>query len=290
VAVYGMTADVIRFEHLAWTFGSGTLDAQLALQDASLCVRQGEVSALIGPSGAGKSTLVAFANGLHRPRRTGQALVLGCDTGDPAADLGALRARVGLVLQYPQLQLFERFVGDDVAYGPRQLGLSRPELRSRVLNAMSLVGLGEEYVDRRTFSLSGGEMRRVALAGVLAMQPEVLVLDEATAGLDPAGRQKIHELIRTLRANGTTILMVSNDLDQVAELADSVTILSQGRTVASGPVRTVLADREMLLAAGLAPTHAAAVAEEISAHGVSLPGDVLTASDLEEALWQKLRR
>lgn len=287
-----MIDSAIVLRNLAYTYLAGSPGETHALYDASLTVQRGETAALIGPSGAGKSTLVSFINGLLRPLERGRAVVLGIDTADPGADLGALRARVGLAMQHPHQQLFERYVGDDVAYGPRQMGLSREALRERVRWAMDTVGLDfETFVDRRTFALSGGEMRRAALAGVIAMHPEILVLDEATAGLDQTGRRQVHDLLRRLRdEQGLTVVLVSNEMDEVAELADTVTILDGGRTTMRGSVREVLTRGDLLEASGLLLPEATTISQRLKASGVPLAGDLLTAREVEEALWQVLPR
>jgi len=285
-----MTEPVVALRHVSHTYLAGTPDAVSALEDASLTVERGEIAALVGPAGAGKSTLTLFLNGLLRPPEPGQVVILGQDTASSTADLPSLRSQVGLVTQYPHAQLFERYVGDDVAYGPRQMGLSGEALRIRVRWAMETVGLPfETFVDRRTFTLSGGELRRVALAGVLAMQPEILVLDESTAGLDPRGRNQVHELLRRLRGEqGTTVLLVSNEMDEVAELADRVTLLDHGRTVGEGPAREILAQPELLQGHGLLPPEAVSIASSLKVHGIPLPDRLITSSQVEEALWRVL--
>ncbi len=287
-----MSEPLISLRHIAHTYLAGSALETVALQDASLTLHRGEVAALVGAGGAGKSTLVAYANGLLRPAERGRALVLAQDTADPRCDLTAIRRRVGLVMQYPHQQLFERLLGDDIAYGPRQLGLSRDEIRERVRWAMEAVGLGfDAFVDRRTFSLSGGEMRRAALAGVLAMRPEVLVLDEATTGLDPRGRGMVHGLLRRLRAEmDLSVILVSNEMDEVAELADTVTVLQQGRTILSGPTREVLSQGALLEEAGLAAPEPMQIAQDLAAAGLPVPADRLTTGETEEALWQALTR
>ncbi|NPV07146.1 MAG: ATP-binding cassette domain-containing protein [Anaerolineae bacterium] len=219
----------IELHDLSYTYLEGTAMAAPALREVSLRVEEGEIVALVGETGAGKSTLLQICRGLYRPARPGQALVLGVDTHNPRA-LGALRLRVGLLLQRSEAQLIERFVGDDVAFGPRQAGLSHSEVRERVRWAMESVGLGfEEFKDRRTFNLSGGEKRKVALAGVLASRPELILLDEPTAGLDPESRRAVLDLIERLRQEGSTFLVASTGVEDVPAIADRLVVLSDGR-------------------------------------------------------------
>jgi len=194
---------------------------------------------------------VQHFNALLRPHE-GSVRIFGQDANDPRLDVKAIRRRVGLLFQSPEAQLFEHYVGDDVAYGPRNLKLSREEVRARVRRAMESVGLGfEAFKDRITFGLSGGEMRRVALAGVLALEPEVLVLDEPTAGLDPRGRQQVMELIRSLRAQGLTLVIISHNMEELAQLCDRLVVVSEGRTVLSGTPREVFAHAQALREMGL---------------------------------------
>jgi len=286
-----MSEEIVSVQGLDHTYLAGTPLATAALRGAELCVRRGEVAALVGPSGAGKSTLAHFLNGLLRPAARRQVVVFGQDTAEPSCDLVALRRRVGLVFQYPHQQLFERYVGDDVAYGPRQLGLAGEELRERVRWAMEIVGLDfESFVDRHTFSLSGGEMRRAALAGVLAMRPELLILDESTVGLDPRGRREVHALLRRLRREeGLTILLVSNDMDEVAELADQVTVLYAGQTVLAGEVHEVLAQGELLRRYGLSSPTAVEIIHELRRKGLAVTSGAITPYEAEEAIWQAMK-
>lgn len=286
-----MSEEIVTVRGLQHTYLAGTPLAVTALRGAELRLFRGEIAALVGPSGAGKSTLVHFLNGLLRPAERGQVVVLGQDVGDPRCDLATLRRRVGLVFQYPHQQLFERFVGDDVAYGPRQLGLAGEALRERVRWAMEAVGLDfDSFADRHTFSLSGGEMRRAALAGVLAMRPELLILDEATAGLDPRGRREVHALLRRLcEEEGLTILLVSNDMDEVAELAKRVTVLYEGRTVLSGEVHDVLAQGELLRHYGLSCPSAVEIAHVFRERGLAVDARAVTLAEVEEAIWQAMR-
>jgi energy-coupling factor transporter ATPase len=286
-----MSEIVVAVRELTHIHLADTPMATPALHGASLTLRRGQIGALIGPGGAGKTTLVSFLNGLQRPHSFGRVVVFGQDLADPAVRLEELRRKVGLVFQHPHHQLFERFVGDDIAYGPRQLGLEGEALRARVRQAMQAVGLDfEAFKDRQTFALSGGEMRRAALAGVLAMQPELLILDEATTGLDPEGRARIHALLRRLRdEQGITVLIVSNDMGEVAELADWVTVLAGGRTVAEGPPRDVFYGSEPLEQHGLLPPPVVRVVRRLWAGGLRVQGLPLTAEEAEEAIWRALR-
>ncbi|TMC59855.1 MAG: energy-coupling factor transporter ATPase [Chloroflexi bacterium] len=242
---------IITVEHLSHFYMLGTPLQVQALFDVNADVRRGEVLGIIGHTGSGKSTLVQHFNALLRPHE-GSVRIFGQDANDPRLDAKAIRRRVGLLFQSPEAQLFEHYVGDDVAYGPRNLKLSREEVRARVRRAMESVGLGfEEFKDRITFGLSGGEMRRVALAGVLALEPEVLVLDEPTAGLDPQGRRQVMALIRSLRAQGLTLVIISHNMEELAQLCDRLVVVSEGRTVLSGTPREVFAHAQALREMGL---------------------------------------
>jgi len=285
-----MTA-AISITGLQHTYMAGTPLAREALHDVQLQVATGAIAAVVGPAGAGKSTVLHFINGLLRPTVTGRVVVLERDLGAPV-DLAALRRDVGLVFQYPHQQLFERFVGDDVAYGPRQMGLPEDEVERRVVWALEAVSLAPNlFADRPTLSLSGGEMRRAAIAGVLATRPRVLILDEVTTGLDPEGRELVHGLLRRLnRDEGVTVLFASNDLDEVAALADHVALLAQGRTVLQGPTWAVLGDRALLASCGLGAPFAVELAELLAEQGIALEEMPLTPAEAEEALWQAWNR
>ncbi|MDO8562271.1 MAG: ATP-binding cassette domain-containing protein, partial [Candidatus Limnocylindria bacterium] len=198
-----------------------------------------------------------------------------------------VRRRVGLVFQFPEQQLFDPTVADDIAFGPRKLGCDRAEVRRRVTRAMETVGLPfEGFKDRYTFGLSGGELRKVALAGVLALEPEVLVLDEPTAGLDPRARRQLLASLRGLHdRDGTALVFVSHNMDEVAELVERVDVLANGANVLSGPVREVFRETARLHELGLGVPAATEVAAAVRARGIALGGDVLTVSDAVEALW-----
>ena len=196
------------------------------------------------------------------------------------------------MLQAPHLQMLERFVGDDIAFGPRQQGLHEEALRERVRWAMEAVGLDfYRFKDRPTFSLSGGEMRRVAIAGVFGHSPRVMVLDEATTGLDPRGREAIHTILRQQRdKRDMAVLIVSNDMDEVAELADRVAVLDHGRTVMAGATREIMVRGEALSALGLASPPAQTIVRELAAGGLPIAGEAITPREAEEAIWQAMTR
>ncbi len=242
---------VITVEHLSHFYMLDTPLQVQALFDMNVNVQRGEVLGVIGHTGSGKSTLVQHFNALLRPH-DGTVRIFGRDANDANLDVKAIRRRVGLLFQSPEAQLFEHYVGDDVAYGPRNLKLSREDVRARVKRAMESVGLGfEEFKDRITFGLSGGEMRRAALAGVLALEPEVLVLDEPTAGLDPHGRHQVIALIGSLRAQGLTLVIISHNMEELAQMCDRLVVVSEGRTVMSGAPREVFAHAQELRDLGL---------------------------------------
>ena len=282
-------APVIEVRDLWHWYLRGTPLESVALQGASFTLRGGEVVGVMGHTGCGKTTLVQHFNGLLRPHR-GAVRVFGSDLGDPRVDPRPLRRRVGLVFQFPEQQLFDPTVGDDIAFGPRKLGCDHAEVRRRVQGAMATVGLPfEAFKDRYTFGLSGGELRKVALAGVLALEPEVLVLDEPTAGLDPRARRDLLASLRALHdERGTALVFVSHNMDEVAELVSRVDVLSEGRTVLSGPVREVFRDEHRLRELGLGVPAATELAGALRDRGVALPGDVLTIDDAVEAMWTSL--
>jgi energy-coupling factor transport system ATP-binding protein len=259
---------VILVEHLIHDYMRGTPLEVRAVHDVSLSVYPGEIVGILGHTGSGKSTVVQHLNGLLRPTG-GRVLIFGQDLAGPNVDLRAVRRQVGLVFQFPEAQLFERYVGDDIAFGPRNLRLDRAEVRARVQRAMEAVGLGfEEFKDRHTFSLSGGERRRVALAGVLALEPRILVLDEPTAGLDPAARRELLEHILMLHDNGTTLVMISHNMDELAAICNRLVVIAEGRTVMEGPPSAIFANSARLRELGLDVPAATAVVEEIAEGGL----------------------
>jgi energy-coupling factor transport system ATP-binding protein len=244
-------APLIEATNLAHDYMHGTPLQVQAIHAVNVEVRRGEVLGVLGHTGSGKSTVIQHFNGLLRPHQ-GQVRILGHDLRAPRVDVKAIRRRVGLVFQQPEAQLFETYVGDDIAYGPRNLKLTKQEVRDRVRRAMQAVGLSfEGYKDRLTFALSGGEMRRVALAGVLALEPEVLVLDEPTSGLDPQGREQVLQFISQLHREGVTLVIVSHNMEDLARLCDRLCVVSGGTTVMTGTPQQLFAQAKALLALGL---------------------------------------
>lgn len=276
-----MDRTLIEVHDLHYTYMRGTPLETTALRGVHFIVRSGEIVGLIGPTGSGKSTLLQHLNGLLRPQR-GSVGVLGKDLADPHVDLRNIRRRVVLLFQNPEDQIFERYVADDVAFGPLSLGLPREEVRVRVRRAMEAAGLPSSFDNRLTFALSAGERRRVALAGVLALEPEVLVLDEPLAGLDPRGRRELLALLREWhRREGRAIVWASHSMEEIAGLADRVYVLVEGQVVLEGPTREVFAQGEALARWGLEVPVVTGMLRELAQAGLPVRGDVLT---LEEAL------
>ncbi|HLT58498.1 MAG TPA: energy-coupling factor transporter ATPase [Limnochordales bacterium] len=279
----------IVVKDLHYTYNAGTPWAVPALRGVSLTVGDGEFVGVIGPMGAGKSTLAQHLNGLLRPP-PGTVWVDGQDVGAREGDLLAVRRRVGLVFQFPERQLFAETVAADVAFGPRNLGLAPDAAAERARVALGMVGLDYEALkDRSPFSLSGGQQRRVALAGVLAMGPRYLILDEPTAGLDPAGRRELLGLLARLhREQGLAVVLITHHLEDVVRLAQKVVVLAQGRVAMAGPPAAVLgaARRPQLRALGLDVPVAARLVDELNRRGWQLPGHVVREEEAVAAIVQ----
>ena len=278
---------LITVRDLVHDYMRGTPMQVRALHDVDMDVRRGEIVGLLGHTGSGKSTLVQHLNGLLRAHE-GTVLVMGHDLGAgrvDAREVREVRRQVGLLFQFPEAQLFERYVGDDVAYGPRNLGLDRESVRARVRRAMEAVGLGfEEFKDRMTFALSGGQRRRVALAGVLALEPQTLVLDEPTAGLDPQGRRQILDLILGLHDQGMTLVMISHNMEELAEICDRLYVIADGRTAMEGTPAQVFGQSAKLHAMGLDVPAVTLLMDRLAAQGVIHPGQVVYTVDQAETV------
>lgn len=275
---------VLEVRHLTHTYGVGTPFQRSAVEDVSFTVERGEALAIIGHTGSGKSTLIQHLNGLLRPT-SGQVLLDGRDIWADPKKIRSVRFRVGLVFQYPEHQLFEETVYKDIAFGPTNMGKTGDELDRCVREAARMAGVRDEHLGRSPFELSGGQKRRVALAGVLAMDPEVLVLDEPTAGLDPAGREGLMENVRWYhRSKGKTIVLVSHDMELVARDAERILALKSSHVLLDGPPEAVFSRTEDLLSAGLDVPRPARIARELRRRGVPLAEGIYTMDALEAAL------
>lgn len=281
-----MTRPILKTERLSHVYMSGTPLEHRALDDVSIQIEAGECVAIIGHTGSGKSTLIQHFNGLIRPQ-SGDVIIEGKRVSDPKIDVKALRRQVGLVFQNPEDQIFEKLVGDDIAYGPFKMGLALDEVRRRVQWAMELVGLSfDEMKDRPTFALSGGQKRKVALAGVLSLQPKILVLDEPTAGLDPRSRQELLGRIKHLNeTEGLTVIFVSHNMEEVAELADRVYVMGQGKVVCEGTPRAIFSNQELLRTHHIGTPESVDILYRLQAAGYPVnPGAYLAEEAAEEII------
>ena len=275
---------ILQVQHLTHTYSVGTPFQRSAVEDMSFDVYDGEFLGIIGHTGSGKSTLIQHLNGLLRPT-SGQILLHGKDIWAEPKKIRDVRFQVGLVFQYPEYQLFEETVYKDIAFGPGNMGLELDEIDRRVRQAAQFVGLKEETLEKSPFELSGGQKRRVALAGVLAMEPDVLVLDEPTAGLDPAGRENLMANIRDYHRNkGKTILLVSHSMDEIAQNVDRILVLKSAHVLMSGTPAEVFARGGELLAAGLDVPQVTRIAMALRDRGMDIDPAVYTVEDLERQL------
>ena len=275
----------IEVRHLTYCYSPGTPLSTTALDDISFTIEDGEFIGIVGHTGSGKSTLVQHLNGLLKPT-SGQVLIDGEDLNGEHVNRRLLRQKIGLVFQYPEYQLFEETVAKDIAFGPKNQDLSPEEINQRVRYAMECVHLDyEKYAERSPFELSGGQMRRVAIAGVLAMRPSVLILDEPTAGLDPRGRDRILTMLEELHANEkVTILMVSHSMDDMARLASRLLVIANGKIHLSGSPREVFAQYDSMSAIGLdipAPAH---LCRALRRRGFDIPADLYRMDEMKEQI------
>ena len=276
--------EILRVENLTHTYGEGTPFRRSAVEDMSLSVYRGEFLGIIGHTGSGKSTMIQHLNGLLKPT-SGHIYLDGKDIWEEPKKIRDVRFRVGLVFQYPEYQLFEETVYKDIAFGPGNMGLSKDEIDRRVRAAVRFAGLTEDVLDVSPFALSGGQKRRVAIAGVIAMEPEVLVLDEPTAGLDPRGRSELLKNIQKFhKERGTTIVLVSHSMDEIAQNVDRIVVLSDAHALMSGTPREVFARGEELMKAGLDVPQITRVAMALKARGLDIDPAVYTVEELKDAL------
>ena len=308
--------DKIYLDHVSYVYSRGTPYEQVALDDVSVGIREGCITGIIGHTGSGKSTMMQMLNGLIKPH-SGRVLLDGYDINSTVSDVydawsereeyatlsprkrkkkmqaeirerkAKLCFRVGLVMQYPEYQLFEETVYADIAFGPRNMGLDEAEIRARVLEAAAFCDVGEELLNKSPFDLSGGQKRRVALAGVIAMRPEVLVLDEPAAGLDPAGRAEIFGGIRRYRDNtGATVLIVSHSMEDMAEYCDDIIVMHRGKVMLTGSKHEIFADSQKLIEAGLDIPQITRVMRLLAENGLDVNAAACTK---EQALAELIR-
>ena len=275
----------IKIENLTYVYMPKTPFEKKALDNVSLEIEDGEFLAVIGHTGSGKSTLIQHLNGLLKPA-SGRIYVDGTDITDKDTKLVDIRKKVGLVFQYPEYQLFEETIAKDIAYGPSNLGLNEDEILKRVKKSMEMVGLNyEEYKDISPFELSGGQKRRVAIAGVIAMEPKVLILDEPTAGLDPAGRDDILEQIKLLHEKyNMTIILVSHSMEDVGKLAEKIIVMNDGHVEIQGKPKDVFKEIDTLEKIGLAVPQVTYLMRELKKKGFNVSEDIFTVEKAKSEL------
>ncbi len=275
----------IKIENLTHIYMQGTPFEKTALDKVSIDINDGEFVALIGHTGSGKSTLIQHMNGLLKPS-SGRIVVDGVDITAEGVKLTDIRKKVGLVFQYAEYQLFEETIEADIMFGPRNLGLTEDEILFRTKKAMEMVGLDyETYKNKSPFDISGGQKRRVAIAGVVAMEPKVLILDEPTAGLDPKGRDEIlGELQKLHKAYNMTIILVSHSMEDVAKVADKIFVMDEGKCVLNGTPKEVFKEVETLEKVGLGVPQVTYLMRELNKIGFKLPDDIFTLEQAKKEL------
>ena len=277
----------IKVEGLRHVYSADTPFERVAIDGISLTIEPGQLVGIIGHTGSGKSTFIQHLNALLQPT-AGKVYCGGKDINADKYSRKAVKAQVGLVFQYPEYQLFEETVYKDIAFGPRNMKLGEDEIDARVREAADFAGVDEELFERSPLELSGGQKRRVAIAGVIAMRPGVLVLDEPTAGLDPEGcRQILANIMRYKEKTGSSVLIVSHNMDDVARLAERILVFSNGGIVMDGRPAEVFSQPEKLMEIGLSVPHATEIAMALRAHGVALPGAIYTHEQLRAAILEK---
>ena len=274
----------IQTEGLTYRYGIGTPFEKTAVDHVDLEIEAGSFVGIIGHTGSGKSTLIQHLNGLLRPTE-GKVLLDGVDIWADKSKMRQMRFRVGLVFQYPEYQIFEETVAKDIAFGPRNMGLAEEEVQARVQETAAIVGLSEEILKQSPFLLSGGQKRRVAIAGVMAMRPEVLILDEPTAGLDPKGRDEILQQIKKLQTEtGLTILLVSHSMEDVAEYVDRIIVMNKGSVMYDDTPREVFKHYKELEEVGLAAPQVTYIMHDLKARGADVDVDATTIEEAAEEI------
>lgn len=285
---------IIQVENLKYVYGQGLPGETTALHDVSFSIEEGEFVGIIGPTGCGKSTLITHFNGLNRPT-SGKIFIDGHDLWENPREIRKYRFQVGLVFQYPEYQLFEETVYKDIAFGPTNMGLDKDEIHRRVLRAAEFCGLAQQLLERSPFELSGGQKRRVAIAGVIAMQPRVLVLDEPAAGLDPEGRETILSQVKQYHLEtGSSVVLVSHSMEDIAKFADRVLVLQDGTVAMYDTTEKVFARADELMRMGLSVPQVTQIFLALRSMGVDITADVYTipyaVKTIRRALEERGRR
>ena len=281
---------MIEFQNVTYVYGENTPFRRVAIDDVSFNIEEGTVTGIIGHSGSGKSTLAQLMNALISPA-SGKVLIDGEDINQSASSKRKARFDVGMVFQYPEYQLFEETVRRDIAFGPGNMGLDGEEISKRVLNAARFTGITEEMLDKSPFDLSGGQKRRVAIAGVIAMDPKVLVLDEPAAGLDPVGRREIlGGLISYRRQRGNTLVIISHSMEDIAEYSDRILVLNEGKVLMHGTPKEVFSEGEKLRASGLALPEVTELMLKLREKGADVNASLYTVDDAFDELIPKIKR
>ena len=280
----------IKCENLTYIYSPQTPFEKKALDNINLTVNDGDFVGLIGHTGSGKSTLIQTFNGLIKPTY-GKVFVDGEDITKKECNLTKIRGKVGIVFQYPEYQLFEETVYKDIAYGPKNLGMSDEETDAKIKEVAEMVGLDKKTLDKSPFEISGGQKRRVAIAGVLAMNPKTLILDEPTAGLDPVGRDEILSQIKKIHEqNGTTVILVTHSMEDIAKIADSIVVMHDGNLMMHESVSKVFSNPEFLVKIGLNVPQINMVVNKLREKNIDLGSDIFTVSDAANAIKNYLRR
>ncbi len=274
-----MNESAIEFQNVSYSYGKGTPFYRLAVDGVELHIKTGTVTGIIGRTGSGKSTLLQLMNGLLRPE-SGKIELFGKDLWEKPKKIREAIFKVGLVFQYPEYQLFEETVYKDIAYGPKNMGLTEGEIDARVHKALRFVGLEEGILEKSPFELSGGQKRRVAIAGIVAMEPEVLVLDEPAAGLDPQGRKEIFENVCSYQSTlGKTVILVSHSMEDMARYANELIVMNDGKVIMSSSSHKVFEKRELLSSIGLNVPQIAGIMQRLKEGGMPVSESIFTVND-----------
>lgn len=283
-------SSIIRTDHLTMTYGVNTPFEKVAVNDLNIEIMEGEFLGIIGHTGSGKSTLVQMLNGLITPT-TGKVLLRDKDINENKKKLREVRFQVGMVFQYPEYQLFEETVYRDIAFGPTNMGLTGDELDKRVRESARFTGLKDKLLDKSPFDLSGGEKRRAAIAGVIAMDPDVLILDEPTAGLDPQGRDKLlNQILSYHKERKNTVILVSHSMEDIARVADRILVMNKGNAEILAPKREVFAQGERLEKIGLRVPQITKITQLLQKKGIDLPDGILTVEEAFDSIMTLLKK